>query len=93
MVELNPNQMLIVPALIALNEGLKKYFNLDTKWCVLVNWLLGPAFNITFSLAVLNQPDSILSTVLIGFLLGSAAGGIYDITKLIRGKTDGTNNN
>lgn len=83
MFELNPNQMLIIPVLIALNEGLKKYFNVDTKYCVAINWLMGPLFNFVFVSS--ESPEKILSNILIGFLLGSAAGGIYDIKNLIIG--------
>lgn len=69
---------LIIPAvLIALNGGLKKYFDMPSKYAILINWVGGIALNVSF-LYPFADSYSFTMAILTGFLLGCSAGGIYD---------------
>lgn len=79
--------LLIPVVLITLNQGLKQYFGMPSKWAIAINWLGGIVLNVVF-LYPFTSPQTALLAVLTGFLLGSSAGGLYDgakpITQTIR---------
>tara|TARA_R110000868_G_scaffold160448_3_gene390068 strand:+ start:908 stop:1177 length:270 start_codon:yes stop_codon:yes gene_type:complete len=60
--------------LLFLNQGLKKFVAMPSKYAVLVNWGVG------IGLGILLAPvgTSIVVACVAGFLAGSAASGIYD---------------
>lgn len=68
-----------VPAiLLALNEGLKR-LGMPSKWAIVVNWFGG-----MFLSVALTYPEvSVVQDILLGFVYGSIASGIYqDVKKL-----------
>ena len=68
--------MILIPTvLLVLNEGLKRLFNMPSKWAIVINWVGGLLLGAIF-IGVAPQD------LVMGFLLGSSAAGIYDGKKL-----------
>ncbi len=72
--------LLIPVILITLNEGLKKYFSMPSKGAILINWLGGIFLNVAFLYPFTTGKEFLMATI-VGFLLGSSAGGLYDGAK------------
>lgn len=72
--------LLIPMILLILNEGLKKYFAMSSKFAILINWGGGIGLNIAF-LYPFSTGQELLMAIIVGFLLGSSAGGLYDGAK------------
>lgn len=74
---------LLIPIfLITLNQGLKQYFNMPSKWAIAINWIGGSLLNVVFLFPFVDGKAFLLA-LLTGFLLGSSAGGLYDGAKPI----------
>lgn len=80
--DLTSQSLLISPFLIALNSGLK-VIGMPSKYAILVNWFGGLILNIVLNIPTLNNPTDYATYAVVGFLLGSSAGGIYDIKKFL----------
>lgn len=72
-------ELTTVPAiLLALNEGLKR-LGMDSKYCILVNWIGGVSLSVLLTTGQL----PLIQSVLLGFIAGSLASGIYkDVKRL-----------
>lgn len=79
----SPIQVMIVLVLMALNKYLRDQWSMPSKWAVAVNLAVGVIYNVVVSYGKTDIPQALL----LGFLLGSFASGLYDITKLFKPQT------
>lgn len=71
-------KLAIPNTLIELNQYLKDHWNLDTKYCILVNYIGGIALSLTLQVMVQAEPLFIFYSILQGAAIGYAAGRAYD---------------
>lgn len=76
---LNTSSLFLVPVvLIAINQFLIKKLGMETRKAIIINFILAVPFTV---IATWGQLD-LFKSILIGILLGTSSGGIYDIKKL-----------
>lgn len=79
---------IITAVILALNEGLKR-LGLPSKWCIVTSWAFGV---LTSTVNAITGHQNIYPAILNGFLVGSAASGLYDAGRIGLDKIKGASN-